>query len=71
VLKRLEKPPFPDRHARFRARRRAGIAVCQVEFGAPVLDFLIKLRWLDEASAGDRDAVGRAIGALVADAARR
>jgi hypothetical protein len=42
-----------------------------VEFDGPVIDFLIKLRWLDEASAADRDAVGRAIGALIRDAARR
>jgi hypothetical protein len=36
-----------------------------------VLDFLIKTRWLTEGEAADRDAVGRAIGAMIADAARR
>jgi len=63
--------PPPDRHRRFRARRRAGIAVAQVEYGAAELDFLIKLKWLLETEVTDRDAVGRAIGAMLAASARR
>ena len=67
----LDRGFIPDRHRRFRARRRAGKAVASVEFDAAVLNFLVKLKWLLEAEASDRGAVGRAIGALIRDAARR
>ena len=50
---------------------KAGVACALVEFDASVLDLLVKLHWLQEGEASDRDAVGRAIGAMVADAARR
>ena len=67
----LTRPDFPDRHARHRARAKAGVAVAQVEFDGQILSWLIKLGWLLESEAGDRCAVGRAIGAMVADSARR
>ena len=69
MLRRPDHPP--DRHARHRARRRDGRAVALVESDGPVLDLWIKTRWLQEGEAGDRSAVGRAIGAMLADAARR
>ena len=50
---------------------RDGRAVALVEYDGPVIDLLIKTRWLQEGEAGDRSAVGRAIGAMLADAARR
>jgi hypothetical protein len=71
MLKRPDSPPPRERHRRFRRRRRAGIACTTVEYTAEVIDMLIRLAWLDEASASDRAAVGSAISRLVADAARR
>jgi hypothetical protein len=71
VLKRHDDPPPDDRHARFRARRKAGIAVAAVEYDAAVIDFLIRTHWLLEGEAPDRAAVGRAIGAMIAASARR
>jgi hypothetical protein len=68
----LRRPDHrPDRHARHCARRRDGKAVALVEYDAAVLDFLIRLHWLGESEACDRQAVGRAIGAMVAASARR
>lgn len=56
---------------RYRRRRDDGRACYTVELGAEELSFLIRTQWLAEAEAGDKHAVGRAIGAMVADAARR
>jgi hypothetical protein len=67
----LKHSASPDHHARYRARVKAGIACTTVEFDGPVVDMLVKLRWLQEGEACDRQAVGRAIAAMVADAARR
>jgi len=68
----LNRPDHvPDRHARYRARQRNGKAVYAVELGGEELDWLIKLQWLQECEASEKAAVGRAIGAMLADAARR
>jgi len=67
----LDRAPILDRHRRFRARWRAGIAVAAVEFDGPVLDMLVRLHWLLEAEVTDRDAVGHAISRMITDAARR
>jgi hypothetical protein len=67
----LERPDIPDRHRRFRARRRAGKAVYQVELGGEELDLLIRTGWLLDGEACDRDAVGAALTRMLADAARR
>jgi hypothetical protein len=67
----LERPAPHDRHARFRARRRAGKACYQVELGGEELTFLIRTRWLQEGEAGDRASVGAALTRMLADAARR
>ena len=67
----LHRAPIPDRHRRFRARRRAGKAIYAVELGGEELEFLIRTRWLQEAEACDRDAVGAALSRMLADAARR
>jgi hypothetical protein len=67
----LERPDNPDRHARFRARRRAGKAIYAVELGAEELDWLVRLHWLQESEACDRTAVGAALTRMLADAARR
>jgi hypothetical protein len=45
--------------------------VIQIEVGAEVLDLLIRLRWLADADAGDKAAVGSAITRMLQDAARR
>src|SRR5215831_11597628 len=60
-----DRPPPGDRHARYRSRQRDGKAVAPVEYDAAVVDWLVKLSWLLEGEACDRDAVGRAIGAMV------
>jgi len=57
---RLQRPPA----------QRDGIAVAPVPFDGKVVNFLIAMGWLDEALADDRAEVGKAIGAMVADAAR-
>jgi hypothetical protein len=69
MLKRTDLPP--DRHRLFRARRRDGRACYVVELGGEELSWLVRLRWLTETEASDRSAVGRAIGAMISDAARR
>jgi hypothetical protein len=67
----LHRASIPDRHKRFRRRRKAGRACTTVEFDGPVLDLLIRTGWLLEGEAADRDAVGSAITRMIADAARR
>jgi len=54
----LERPPsHVARRRRYRQRQRDGRAVAPVEFDAAVLDWSVKLHWLTEAEASDRDAV--------------
>lgn len=69
----LQRPPSgrEDRHRRARKRRRDGIAVAPVEYDATVVDFLVKLAWLPPGEAHDRASIGKAIAAMIADAARR
>lgn len=72
MLKRLSDPPPPgDRHRRHRARVKAGIAVAPVEFDATVVNFLVRLAWLPPGETHDRASIGRAISAMVSDAAQR
>jgi hypothetical protein len=71
MLKRPDDPPPPDRHKRFRRRRKAGKACYTVELGCEELEFLLRNLWITEAEICDRKAVGRAIGAMISDAARR
>jgi hypothetical protein len=73
MLHRPPAPPAPsgDRHRRFRARRRNGRACYRVELDGEGLSFLIRTRWLLEAEASDRLAVGAALTRMIADAARR
>jgi hypothetical protein len=68
----LKRPDAPrDRHYRFRARQKAGVAVAPVEFDAAVVDFLVRTAWLPPDEISDRSAVGKAIAAMLQDAARR
>jgi hypothetical protein len=53
------------RQARHRERVRRGVALCQVEYSGEILDLLVRLGWLDERAAGDAQAVGDAIAALL------
>jgi len=55
----------------WRRRRAAGVMVVPVEIDAAVLDLLITTGWLAELEAGDKAAIGRAIAAMLKDAARR
>jgi hypothetical protein len=42
-----------------------------VEVNGEFLDMLVRLHWLRDAEAGDKRMVGRAIAAMLEDAARR
>jgi hypothetical protein len=59
-----------QRQARHRERVRQGRACCWVEYDGPMLSFLIQFGWLDECDAGDPQAIGAAISAMLNDAAR-
>jgi hypothetical protein len=70
----LERPPSKQaRHTRrqrvYRSRVRNGLTVIPVEVGADILDLLVRLRWLDDRLADDRNAVGRAITRMLLDVA--
>jgi hypothetical protein len=47
------------------------VAVYQVEATGEVLDMLVRLHWLRDQDATDRQLVARAIAHLLADAAKR
>jgi len=70
MLKRPDDTPR-DRHFRFRQRQKRGVAIAPIEFDGQVIDWLIRLHWLDEGEACDRAAVGKAIGAMLAASSRR
>jgi hypothetical protein len=63
--------PGAARQKAWRARRRNGAAVYPVQADAAALNFLIDLGWLSATESADRREVGRAIAALIEDAARR
>ena len=75
----LHRPARPDsRRAADRARQRRcrelgrqGCAVYGVVADAAVLDMLVRLGWLHDGDATDPRRVGRAISALLADAANK
>jgi hypothetical protein len=50
---------------RYRARLKSCEAMVLVRYGEAVVDFLVRTRWLDEARAHDRRAVGEALGKTV------
>jgi hypothetical protein len=52
-----------------RARLGQGLACTTVTFNGSVVDLLVKSGWLRDASSCNREAVGAAIGALLADIA--
>jgi hypothetical protein len=55
------------RDARHRQRQRAGIAVYPVELDGDALQLLIRWHWIDEVDAGNRELIGAAIGARLAE----
>ena len=55
--------------ANWRRRQRDGIAIAPVPFDGKAVNFLIATHWLDPALADDRAEIGKAIAALIADAA--
>jgi len=59
-----------ERMRAYRARLDAGVACYSVPVDGEVLDALVRWGWLREDAASDKLAVGRAIGAMVADAVR-
>ena len=80
MLDRSCQPPRQRRQAarerrtrvqrNWRHRQAQGRIMVPVEVGAEILDLLVRLGWLDAALADDRAEIGKAIGAMIADAAR-
>ena len=70
----LERPPRRDRqreHQReYRRRQRAGEGVAPAPFTVAIVNFLIETKWLAETDAGDRAAIGKAMSAALANAAK-
>jgi hypothetical protein len=60
-----------QRQRAYRARLAAGRILVGVEVDAAIVDFLVRLHWLREGDAGSRAKIGAAVGAMLADAARR
>jgi hypothetical protein len=58
------------RTARYRRNQAGGLAVALVPYNGEILNFLVRTHWLDGDAAGDRRAVGAAIGRLLADSAK-
>jgi hypothetical protein len=58
------------RDLRHRARRKSGRACYTIEADGELLNLLVQLGWLAEREATDKRAVERAIGRMLADAAR-
>jgi len=69
MLSRPDLPP--DRHKRFRQRRRDGLACYTITIGASELEFLVRTGWLLESEVGDRRLVGDGIARMLAASARR
>ncbi len=59
------------RQARWRAHQRADQVVAPTPTSYAVITLLIDLGWLDEAKSEDRTEVGKAIGRMLEDTARR
>jgi hypothetical protein len=55
---------------RYRKNQAQGIGIAPTPYNGAIIDYLIRLRWLSEDVAGDRRAVGTAIGRLLADSAK-
>jgi hypothetical protein len=65
----LSTTPGAIRSRRWRARQKRSKAVAPVEYDGEVLNMLVRLGWLGEHEVGDPKEIGRAIGAMVKDAA--
>jgi hypothetical protein len=55
----------------YRFRRDCAVTLCRVTAGRPVRDLVVRFGWLGEHEIGDRREIEDAIGAMLADAARR
>ena len=71
MLERLTPSLRSIQTRNWRARRRNGQACATVLYDGRVLDLLIAGRWLAERDAADRKRVGKAIAAMLADAAKK
>jgi hypothetical protein len=61
---------FRQAKVRERNRRKGNIELLKIELPHAAIDLLIDLGWLGEAESADRVEVGKAIVALITDAAR-
>ena len=59
------------RQRTFRRRQRLGLMAVTVEADSAIVDLLIRLQWLCEADSASKEAIGRAIERMLADAAQR
>jgi hypothetical protein len=55
----------------YRQRQRDGEGIAPVTYTAMIIEFLITTRWLAESDAGDRAAIGKAMSAALAEAAKQ
>jgi len=71
MLERPRQRAFRQtRQARFRERRRLGIACATVPYDADTVGLLVRLGWLADADTHGQDEIGEAIGAMLREAAR-
>jgi hypothetical protein len=59
-----------QRQARHRARQQRHVIVVPVELDELTIGWLVRLRWIEDKRADDRNALGQAIAALLLDAAQ-
>jgi hypothetical protein len=67
---RVERSAAAERQRRRRARAHHNELVAPVTIGERVIDVLIALRWIDEAAATDRSAIGKGISAMLGEMAQ-
>jgi hypothetical protein len=75
----LDRSAHPDhqragrrlRQRRYRRRQHDGKVAVTIEVDGEMIELLTRTRWLTEAEADDRAAIGRALAAMLTDAARR
>jgi hypothetical protein len=61
-------PRLQDVQANWRARQRRCEIIIGITINGELIDWLVRLRWLDERQADDKRAIARAIDLLLQDA---
>ena len=69
-VQRQKREANRERLRRAAERRDRGVACYQVEIGPNTINMLIRLRWLAEDAASDRQRVEAALTAMIADSSK-